>query len=159
MRTTGVTDAAVLVVFGGLVALAFGLVIGPVIASYGGIFFATLTLALSMIAYGVLNKTYSLGGSDGINLRGPSFFGIHGATPEAVTYGLFLFTSGVTVAAASLCRLHFDSLRGLLALAARDNEIRVEYLGASVRRVALVNYVIPAALARVRPPPPPPAPP
>ena len=47
------------------------------------------------------------------------------------------------------CRIHFDSIRGLLSLAARDNEIRVEYLGASVRRVSGTNFVI-AGLARRR---------
>ena len=65
------------------------------------------------------------------------------------SYALFLFTSLVTVIAAALCRIHFNSMRGLLSLAARDNEIRVEYLGASVRWVNGINFVIAAVLGGV----------
>ena len=38
-----------------------------------------LTLALSMIAYGILDKTYSLGGSDGLNLHAPTFLALPAA--------------------------------------------------------------------------------
>jgi branched-chain amino acid transport system ATP-binding protein len=41
-------------------------------------------------------------------------------------------------------RIYFDSTRGLVALAARDNEIRVEYLGSSVRGLIAGNFVIAA---------------
>ncbi|HEX7969142.1 MAG TPA: branched-chain amino acid ABC transporter permease [Stellaceae bacterium] len=145
MRFAGASDALLLTALGGLAALVLALVIAPLLAGYRGIFFATLTLALSMIAYGVLNKTYSLGGSDGINLRAPSFLGYQAATP----YALFVFTVLVTSLAAALCRIHFDSMRGLLSLAARDNEIRVEYLGASVRGVTAVNFAMAAGLGGV----------
>lgn len=149
MRYTGSGDAALLVVSGGVTALLLGLVIAPLLAGYRGIFFATLTLALSMIAYGILNKTYSLGGSDGINLHAPSFFGYRASTQTTGSYALFVFTSFVTVLAAALCRLHFDSMRGLLTLAARDNEIRVEYLGASVQRASAVNFAVAGTLGGV----------
>jgi ABC-type branched-subunit amino acid transport system permease subunit len=146
MRWTGTGDAVLLAALGGLAALLLALIIAPLLAGYRGIFFATLTLALSMIAYGVLNKTRSLGGSDGINLRLPSFLGYQAASSGAASYALFVFAGIATVAAAVLCRLHFDSMRGLLSLAARDNEIRVEYLGASVRRVTAVNFLIAGGL-------------
>jgi len=149
MRTLGVGDAVLLLALGGLAALILGLVIAPLLAGYRGIFFATLTLALSMIAYGILDKTYSLGGSDGINLHAPSFLGYHPSTPQDVSYALFALTSLATVIAAALCRIHFDSLRGLLSLAARDNEIRVEYLGASVRWVSAANFAIAAVLGGI----------
>jgi ABC-type branched-subunit amino acid transport system permease subunit len=146
MRYGGIGDAAVLMVAGALVALALALVIAPLIAGYRGIFFATLTLALSMIAYGILNKTYALGGSDGINLRAPSFFGYQPGSAGMGNYALFLFTSAIVAIAAALARRHFDSMRGLLSLAVRDNDIRAEYLGASARRVAMVNFLAAAAL-------------
>jgi branched-chain amino acid transport system permease protein len=149
MRSLGIGDAAVLVVLGAIAGLILGLLIAPLLAGYRGIFFATLTLALSMIVYGILNKAYSLGGSDGLNLHVPSFFGYHPARPRDASYTLFLFTGFVTVAAAALCRIHFDSVRGLLSLAARDNEIRLEYLGASARWVNGVNFVIAAVLAGI----------
>jgi len=149
MRGTGIGDAVLLTTLGGGIALVLGLVIAPLLAGYRGIFFATLTLALSMIAYGILDKAYSLGGSDGINLHAPSFLGYHPPTPQDVSYALFVFTSLITAIAAALCRIHFDSLRGLLSLAARDNEIRVEYLGASVRSVSGANFAISALLGGI----------
>ena len=49
-----------------------GLVIGPLLARYRGIFFAMLTLALSMVLYGALVKSDALGGSDGFNVGRPT---------------------------------------------------------------------------------------
>lgn len=146
----GVTgDAALLTLLGGFVALVLALIIAPLLAGYRGIFFAMLTLALSMIAYGVLNKTYALGGSDGINLRAPGFLGYQSGAPATASYALFAFTSLVIAVAGALARIHFDSMRGLLSLAARDNEIRVEYLGASVRRASVVNFAIAGGLGGI----------
>ena len=45
----GVTDAIALVVLGGLVSAVAGYVLGFIMARYRGIFFAMLSLALSMI--------------------------------------------------------------------------------------------------------------
>jgi ABC-type branched-subunit amino acid transport system permease subunit len=149
MRSFGIGDAALLVALGAIAGLILGVIIAPLLAGYRGIFFATLTLALSMIVYGILNKTYSLGGSDGLNLHAPSFFGYRPARSQDAGYALFLFTGLVTVVAAALCRIHFDSVRGLLSHAARDNELRVEYLGASVRRVNGVNFTIAAVLGGI----------
>jgi ABC-type branched-subunit amino acid transport system permease subunit len=149
MRSCDIGDAALLVALGALAGLILGLLIAPLLASYRGIFFATLTLALSMIVYGILNKTYSLGGSDGLNLHAPTFFGYQPARSQQAAFALFLFTSLVSVTAAALCRIHFDSVRGLSSLAARDNEIRLEYLGASVRLVSGINFVIAAVLAGI----------
>jgi ABC-type branched-subunit amino acid transport system permease subunit len=149
MRGMGINDAVLLSALGGAAALVLGLVIAPLLARYRGIFFATLTLALSMIAYGVLDKTYSLGGSDGINLHAPTFLGYHPQTPQDASYALFVFASLITTTAAALCRVHFDSLRGLLSLAARDNEIRVEYLGASVQWLSVTNFAIAGLLGGI----------
>jgi branched-chain amino acid transport system permease protein len=44
---------------------------------------------------------------------------------------------------------YFNSHLGRLATAIRDNELRVEYMGESVRRVIHLNYVISAALAGI----------
>src|SRR6202167_2164613 len=104
MRNFGIGDAALLVALGGIAGLILGVIIAPLLAGYRGIFFATLTLALLMIVYGILNKTYSLGGSDGLNLHAPRFFGYQPAGSRNASYALFLFTSLVTVIAAALCR-------------------------------------------------------
>jgi ABC-type branched-subunit amino acid transport system permease subunit len=82
----------------------------PLLARYRGIFFAMLTLALSMVTYGLLMKLALLGGSDGFNMGRPTLFGMK--LPDAhVGYVLY----AVTVAAghagllALLARVYFDS--------------------------------------------------
>ncbi len=75
-----IRDVSLLVAAGGFLGAALGFVVGPLLARYRGIFFATLTLALSMLFYGILAKTDVLGGTDGLNLPRPSFFGY---TPQS----------------------------------------------------------------------------
>ena len=64
----------------GLVRLVFA----PLLARYRGIFFAMLTLALSMVLYGMLSKTSAVGGTDGLTVAKPTVFGMY-VTPEAPT--------------------------------------------------------------------------
>ena len=47
----------------------------PLLSRYRGIFFAMLTLALSMVTYGLLMKLDALGGSDGFNVGRPTLLG------------------------------------------------------------------------------------
>jgi branched-chain amino acid transport system permease protein len=145
----GVRDATLLVTGGGILALVIGLVIAPLLASYRGIFFATLTLALSMLLYGALAKTDALGGTDGLNLRPPSFFGYQPATPDRAVYALYVYTAALTIILGGACRVHFKAVRGLLSIAAHDNEIRVEYLGLSVRKLVMENFVAAAFLGGI----------
>lgn len=149
MLRAGVDDINLLVAAGGLLAAAIAAVLGPLLARYRGIFFATLTLALSMLAYGALAKADFLGGTDGLNLNPPSFFGFRPAGADQATYALYLYVSGLVVLLSAACRRHFDSVRGLLTAAARDNEIRVEYLGMSTRRLIAENFAMAGFLGGV----------
>jgi branched-chain amino acid transport system permease protein len=96
-----------------------------------------------MVAYGLLMKLDTLGGSDGFNVGRPTLLGWR-LPDERVGYVLYLVTVGVAAVAAALLRTAFDSTRGLVTLAARENELRVEYLGASVRRTMAINFVLAA---------------
>lgn len=142
---TGVTDIFLLTVLAILGAGLVGVIFGPLLAKYRGIFFAMLSLSLSMILYGTLSKMTSLGGTDGLNVAAPTFAGYH---PEAraLSLSLYLYTVVITVIAGTLMRTFFDSQQGMISLAIRSNELRVEYLGASVRRAHTQNYVISAIL-------------
>ncbi|MFT6773985.1 MAG: ABC-type branched-subunit amino acid transport system permease subunit [Paracoccaceae bacterium] len=124
---------------------ALGAALGPLLATYRGIFFAMLSLALSMVLYGTLAKMSAVGGTDGLNVTSPTFLGW---APEgtALQTALYLFTAAVTVIAGLLMRIYFDSERGLITLAIRENELRVEYLGASVRNAMAWNYMFGACL-------------
>ncbi|MBB3009857.1 MULTISPECIES: branched-chain amino acid ABC transporter permease [Cupriavidus] len=139
----GWTDALVLSIAGGGVALLLALPFAPLLARYRGIFFATLTLALSMVTYGVLMKVPELGGSDGFSVGRPTLLGerLDGASGS---YRLYLLTIAFAFGMGLLAKVNFDSPNGLVTLAARDNELRVEYLGTSVRRLMGVNFLLAA---------------
>ncbi len=139
----GITDALALAVMGGVTAFFIALPFAPLLARYRGIFFAMLTLALSMVLYGILMKTNTLGGSDGFNVTRPTLFGFK---PQAAQSTLLLWgvTAGITCLMAGLARLYCDSTRGLLSLAVRENELRVEYLGMSVVNIVAWNYLLAA---------------
>jgi ABC-type branched-subunit amino acid transport system permease subunit len=139
----GLTDALALPLAGGLVAVLIAAPFAPLLSRYRGIFFAMLTLALSMVTYGLLMKLDALGGSDGFNLGRPTLLGQK--LPDARTgYILYLVTIGIATVMALLARVYFDSTRGLVTLAVRENELRVEYLGGSVRRAMAINFVLAA---------------
>ena len=71
----GITDAVGLALLGGAAATLIAAPFAPLLSRYRGIFYAMLTLALSMVAYGALVKTEALGGSDGFNMGRPTLFG------------------------------------------------------------------------------------
>jgi branched-chain amino acid transport system permease protein len=139
----GVTDALGLALSGGVVAAVVAAPFAPLLSRYRGIFFAMLTLALSMVTYGLLMKLEVLGGSDGFNLGRPTLLGQ--ALPDAkVGFILYSLTIVLATVMALLARVYFDSTRGLVTLAVRENELRVEYLGGSVRQAMAINFVLAA---------------
>ena len=98
-----------------------------------------LTLAMSMVGYGVLVKTDSLGGSDGFNMGRVSLLGQ--SLPDAqVSFVLFAVTLLFVVCASLFVRMYFSSTRGLVTQAIRDNELRVEYMGGSVSQSMALNF-------------------
>jgi branched-chain amino acid transport system permease protein len=139
----GVTDALLLTVSGGFVAALVAAPFAPLLSRYRGIFFAMLTLALSMVTYGLLMKLEVLGGSDGFNLGRPTLFG-QKLPDDKVGYIMYVLTVTVSTVMALLARIYFDSTRGLITVAARENELRVEYLGGSVRHAMAINFILAA---------------
>jgi branched-chain amino acid transport system permease protein len=142
----GLTDAFALLATGTLVAAVAGFAAGLLIARYREIFFAMLTLALTMILYGLLVNNERLGSTDGFNVPAPRFFGWAPAS-DALGVGLFIMTCVVVGAAGIFLDRYLASPMGYLGEAIRENELRVEYLGVSVLRLVLVKYVLAAALA------------
>lgn len=136
----GISDGLLLALLGGTSAAAIAAPFSWLIARYRGIFFAMLSLALSMVLYGVLLKSQALGGSDGFNIARPTLFGWQPGEQWATQAG-FALTACMAVGIGILVRIYFDSARGLVALAARDNEIRVEYLGSSVQSLIASHYI------------------
>ncbi|MFY7955614.1 MAG: ABC transporter permease subunit, partial [Burkholderiaceae bacterium] len=137
----GINDGLLLTLGGGLVAALLAAPFAWLISRYRGIFFAMLTLALSMVLYGLLIKTTAFGGSDGLNIGRVSYLGVRPADAW-VGYANYAVTIILVGIVSILIRMYFDSLQGFVALAARDNEIRVEYLGSSVRSLIATNFII-----------------
>src|SRR4051812_5381203 len=100
-RWMGVSDAFVLVLFGGVSAGLVSFVLGFLLARYREIFFAMLSLALSMILYGVLVKTESLGSTDGFSVVVPTFFG-YAPHHHELLVALYLLVIAVCAIAALL---------------------------------------------------------
>lgn len=143
-----ITDAAVMISVGAAVAGLLAFVIGFFIARYRGIFFAMLTLALAMIAYGIAIKLPLFGRSDGLNVGTVTFFGLRLRGGE-LQYAVFLLCVWTWTLFGIGAHLVLRSRLGKAIEAVEDNEIRLEYLGHSVRHTIHVAYVVAAILASV----------
>ena len=139
----GFSDALGLALGGGVMATLVAAPFAPLLSRYRGIFFAMLTLALSMVTYGLLMKLDMLGGSDGFNLGRPTLLGFK-LPDERVGFVMYSLTVVLATVMALLARVYFDSTRGLVTVAVRENELRVEYLGGSVRQAMTINFILAA---------------
>ena len=78
----GVSDIAVMLLAAVAVTGVVSALLGLLLRKYRDIFFAMLSLAFSMILYGLLVKTSALGSSDGFNVAAKTLFGIRIAGTE-----------------------------------------------------------------------------
>jgi branched-chain amino acid transport system permease protein len=83
---------------GGVVAGAVAFVLGFLLANYRSIFFAMLSLAFSMILYGLLIKMSVLGSSDGFNITYSTAAGIR-LTPGSHLFALYAVSVAMVFAA------------------------------------------------------------
>jgi ABC-type branched-subunit amino acid transport system permease subunit len=145
-RHLGISDAFALLGIGVLVSVAIAALCGLMVARYREIFYAMLSMALSMILYGVLVKSTVLGSTDGFNVPSPSYLGFV-PEPAHAKRDAFLLTLGVGLCAALLCHRMMRSRFGRLTEALRENEIRVDFLGVSPFSLVYLNYLFAAALS------------
>ncbi len=141
----GITDLLALTLMGAIVGGLLAFASGFLLARYRGIFFAMLSLAFSMILYGILVKTESLGSTDGIGLEKISLFGME--LGEHFEFYVYLFSIVIAFIAAVGLNTYFQSIPGRLSSAIRDNEVRVEYLGLSVTQLVHKKLIISGILA------------
>jgi branched-chain amino acid transport system permease protein len=147
-RYTPIRDVFIVVLIGAVSAGVIAYLVGFLLARYREIFFAMLSLAMSMILYGILVKTETLGSTDGFHVEAGTFFGYRpdGQERNLATYWLVL---GFCAIAAWLVSLYFRSVAGALSNPIRDNEIRVEFLGISVDRLIHLKLVVSGVLAGI----------
>lgn len=139
----GVTDVLARLLIGAIVSGIAGFLLGFILRNYRDIFFAMLNTAISMVLYGIVVKTESLGSTDGFAISLPTIFGM---SPET-KYPLFVIITLVGVIAALGVNYYLKSTVGRLSTAIRDNEIRVEYLGYSVAQAIHLKYTLSTILA------------
>ena len=144
-----ISDMAVMLIAAIVVTALASAAIGLLLRKYRDIFFAMLSLAFSMILYGLLVKTSSLGSSDGFNIAATKIAGITVAGTSVDRYVRYALTVVFACSTGIFMHKYLNSHMGRLAEAIRDNELRVEYMGASVSNVIHVNYIISAVLAGI----------
>lgn len=147
MRWLELREAVALTLLGLLVSAGAAALLGLLIARYRGIFFAMLNMAISMVVYALLLKLYWVtGGTDGIGIRTPTILG-YAPGREALRLVIYYFTLALTLPAFYAVQRFWVSPLGFTLRAVRDNEVRVEYMGASVRGVIYAAYVLSGVLA------------
>ncbi|MBZ1349755.1 branched-chain amino acid ABC transporter permease [Alcaligenaceae bacterium LF4-65] len=144
--TLGLREIFVLLPLSALVAGVLAYLLGFLLAKYRAIFFGLLSLAFSMILYGLLVKTEALGSTDGFNVPAVTIFGWAPASDQ-VRQAVLGVTSVIIILCVAFVNSLLKSPRGLLLTAIRDNEIRAEYMGASARKTIHLIYVIAGVLS------------
>lgn len=144
----GISDFIVLILLGLLASLLVSAVLGILIRRYREIFFAMLTLAISMILFGMLSSSEELGSTDGFNLLPPTYLGW---SPRSEIAGHVLYIA--TVLPVTFCAFFLNrflrSPIGFVNEAIRENELRVEYLGTSAHTAVHITYMIAAAVSSI----------
>ncbi|HIC88268.1 MAG TPA: branched-chain amino acid ABC transporter permease [Anaerolineae bacterium] len=146
MKLFAIREAVILAGIGTVTGLVVATLVGLLMARYREIFFAMLSLAFSMILYGVLVKAYRItGGSDGMGVATPTLLGV-ALAPGRLRVGLYAFTLVGVAGVTYLVYRYADSPLGYAARAVRDNEVRVEYLGISAGRAIYLTYLLAGGL-------------
>ena len=135
-------SVTLLPLFGGLAALAFGLVFGYVTTRRAGTTFAMISLGIGeMVAASSLMFPGFFGGESGITgnrVTGAGLFGINYGSPLQVYY----LIAGWAVVCALLTWALTQTPLGRLANAVRDNPERVEFIGYSPQWIRYLMVVL-----------------
>ncbi len=146
-RFLGITDALALIGLGVVTTVVVAMILGLLVTRYREIFFAMLSLAFSMILYGILVKSHGLGSTDGFGVVDWTLFGLSSENDGAMM--ALMLALALALAIALFLNRYFRSSVGLACEAIRENEVRVEYMGISRQQTLYINYVIAAAVGSV----------
>ncbi len=146
-RFLGITDALALIGLGVVTTVVVAMILGLLVTRYREIFFAMLSLAFSMILYGLLVKSHGLGSTDGFGVVDWTLFGMSSESNGSLM--ALMLAIALALAIALFLNRYFKSSVGLACEAIRENEVRVEYMGISRQQTLYINYVIAAAVGSV----------
>jgi len=143
----GVSDALLQVLVGAACGGLLGLLIGPLLARYTGIFFGMLTLAFGMLFHSFLFKFYAVtGGDQGMRVLRPLLLGMEwrGGKTAFLT-GPFYYYALILFALLGLAMWRMtQSPFGLHLRAIRENAGKAAYVGVEIFRMRLAAFVISA---------------
>lgn len=144
----GISDFFALLLLGIVAAFIVSVPLGFLLRRYRKIFYAMLSLAVSMILYGLLSSSEELGSTDGFNLLKTTFLGWQ---PDQEIAGdvLFVMTCIPTIFCAFLVHRFLRSPMGFVGEALRENEVRIEYLGTSAHGAVHTVYVVAAVISSI----------
>lgn len=145
-RSGWTSDAFLTLLAAACVSGVIAFIIGFLLARYREIFFAMLSLALSMILYGILVQSTALGSSDGLHVKPVTFIGMAPTGPDYIKI-LFLFAWVVAGACAMAASWYLRSVAGGLTGLVSENGVRIEYLGYSVQKLVHANLTLAGILA------------
>ena len=121
--------------------------LGFFVRRFRGIFFAMLNLALSMILFGIIVKSVSLGSTDGFGIKDLTYFSQVIEDEKRLnifSYSLIVLLTGLMM----IIVMNFlRSPSGKMLEAIRENEIRSSYLGITVNKQIHKVYIFSSTLA------------
>lgn len=132
--TLGLNELFVNVLLGGLVGGVVSAALGIFMTRFSGIFFAMLSLAFSMVGYGLLAKSQALGGTDGFSVKSPTLI-FQRFDADVATAAMFIATAFISFLVIAGTQWLIKSRIGLAAMAIGKNDLRVTYLGGDVRAI------------------------
>ncbi len=148
-QAMGINDFLLLLPFAVAVSALAGLLVGAFLVRYRAIFFAMLNLAVSMVAYALASKLYSItGGTDGLRVDVPTLLGMQ-LDKAQFDQALYYIALALLAVVGWLVHRYLKSPLGQALAAVHTNEVRLEYLGVSAWSTLLAAYTISAALAGI----------
>ena len=142
-----IKEVFVLITFSILAGFIVSFFLGFFVRRFRGIFFAMLNLALSMILFGIIVKSVSLGSTDGFGIKDLTYLS-HIIEDEKrlniFSYSLIVLLTGLMM---MIVMNFLRSPSGKMLEAIRENEIRSSYLGISINKQIHKVYIFSSTLA------------
>ena len=142
-----IKEVFVLLVFSILTGFIVSFFLGFFVRRFRGIFFAMLNLALSMILFGIIVKSVSLGSTDGFGIKELTYFSQTIEDEKRLNIFSYLLIVLLTGLMMMIVMNFLKSPSGKMLEAIRENEIRSSYLGISINKQIHKIYIFSSTLA------------
>ncbi len=142
-----IKEVFVLIAFSILAGFIVSFFLGFFVRRFRGIFFAMLNLALSMILFGIIVKSVSLGSTDGFGIKDLTYFSLTIEDEKRLNIFSYLLIVLLTGLMMMIVMNFLKSPSGKMLEAIRENEIRSSYLGISINKQIHKIYIFSSTLA------------